>query len=222
MKPRYIVSVALAFVAFFVTRPGAAQVVRQGRFEISPFAGYLFGGEFARGTTALFNTKVDVADHFAFGGRVGYYLTSKFELEGQYTRSETAFVTHDSDGGGLFGGSNRQNLGSLDIDYFLGSMSFNFGHRRVVPYFTVGAGAARLDPHLANTTAQRETRFTATVGAGMKAFFTPNVGLRFEGRYYGTSLPNSDRRSCDRHFDRCDNGEWLSNGDVTGGLVFSF
>ena len=102
------------------------------------------------------------------------------------------------------------------------AMSFNFGHRRAVPYFTIGAGAARLDPHVAGTNAKTETRFTATFGAGVKAFFTPNVGMRFEGRYYGTSLPDSDRGSCDRRFDRCDNRNWLSNGDVTGGLIFAF
>jgi opacity protein-like surface antigen len=101
-------------------------------------------------------------------------------------------------------------------------MVFNFGHQRAVPYISVGAGAARLTPHVPDTPANRETRFTTTVGAGVKVFFNRNVGMRFEGRYYGTSLPDSDRRSCDRHFDRCDNRGWLSNGDVTGGLIFAF
>ena len=211
-----------AFVALLISSAASAQVVRQGMVEISPFAGYLFGGDFARGTTTLFDSRVDVADHFDFGGRIGYYVTSKFQLEAQYTRSETNFETHDRRNDGLFGGSGRQNLGGLDIDYFLGSMVFNFGHQRAVPYVTVGAGAARLTPHVSGTVATRETRFTTTLGAGLKMFFNRNVGMRFEGRYYGTSLPDSDRRTCDSRFDRCDNRNWLSNGDVTGGLVFAF
>lgn len=222
MKPRLFVSLVFAVAFLALARPAAAQVVRQGTFEISPFAGYLFGGEFARGTTSLFNTRVNVADHFDFGGRIGYYVTSKFGIEAQYTRTETDFVTRDRNDHGLFERSSRQKLGGLDIDYFLGSMSFNFGHRRVVPYVMVGAGAARLDPHVSGSTTSSETRFTATVGTGVKAFFTRNLGMRFEGRYYGTSLPDSDRRSCDSRFDRCDNRNWLSNGDLTGGLLFSF
>lgn len=211
-----------AFVALLISSAASAQVVRQGMVEISPFAGYLFGGSFARGTTNLFESRVDVADHFDFGGRIGYYVTSKFQLEAQYTRSETDFETHVRDGGGLFEGNGRQKLGGLDIDYFLGSMVFNFGHERAVPYFSVGAGAARLTPDIPDVPTNSETRFTATFGAGLKVFFNRNVGMRFEGRYYGTSLPDSDRRTCDRHFDSCDNRSWLSNGDVTGGLIFAF
>lgn len=212
-----------AFAAFLISPLAWGQVVRQGTFEISPFAGYLFGGSFARGTTALFDTRVDVADHFTYGGSVGYNITSKFELEAHWSRSETSFVTdvHDNSGG-LFSGSGRQRLGGLDIDYYLGYVTFNFGHERAVPYISVGAGAARLDPRVAGTSAETETRFTGSLGAGLKMFFTPNVGLRFGGRYYGTSLPDSGHRSCDRHFDSCENRDWLSNGDVTGGLLFAF
>ena len=219
---KFRVPVLFAFVAFLVSSALPAQVVRQGTVEISPFAGYLFGGDFARGTTTLFDTRVDVADHFDFGGRIGYYVTSKFGIEAQYTRSDTHFETHNRHDDGLFGGDGgRQNLGGLDIDYFLGSFVFNFGHRRMVPYVSVGAGAARLTPHV-DVAATRETRFTTTLAGGLKVFFHRNVGMRFEGRYYGTSLPDSDRRTCDHRFDSCDNRAWLSNGDVTGGLIFAF
>ncbi len=212
-----------AGVVLLISSAASAQVVRQGMVEISPFAGYLFGGSFARGTTSLFDTRVDVADHFDFGGRIGYYVTSKFALEAQYTRSETNFETHIHDNtGGLFGPGERQNLGDLNIDYFLGSMVFNFGHERAVPYISFGAGAARLTPHIPDTPTTNETRFTATAAAGLKVFFQRNIGMRFEGRYYGTSLPDSSRHDCDHRFESCDNRGWLSNGDVTGGLIFAF
>ncbi len=202
--------------------------VRQGTVEISPFAGYLFGGKFARGTTALFATDVDVDDHATYGARIGYNVTGKLELELQGSRTKTAFVAHK--GGQLFGSGTSQNLGGLDIDYLLGAISFNFGHRRAVPYFTLGGGVARLDPDVCRVraapcrNADRETRFTATLGAGVKVFFTPNFGLRLDGRYYATSLRNSDSSRCDTFFRDCTNDrrDWLTNGDVTGGLVIAF
>src|SRR6185437_9552762 len=120
---------------------------------------YLFGGKFSRGTNALFTSDVDVDDHATFGGRLGFNVTRSFEIEFQYSRTETSFVTHD--GGELFGpGAHR--LGGLDIDYYLGYMTFNFGHNpRVIPYVTLGAGGARLDPHVPGSSAGSENKFTA-------------------------------------------------------------
>jgi opacity protein-like surface antigen len=196
--------------------------VRQNTVELSPFAGYLFGGRFARGSNALFNTRVDVDDHATYGVRLGFNVTSNFELELQGSRTETSFVTPE--GGQIFG-PGRQRLGDLDIDYLLGYMTFNFGHRRAIPYVTLGAGIARLDPKVPAISSDRENRFTGSIGAGVKTFFTPNFGLRFDGRYYATSLSDSndhDRNHDCGAFDNCDNRKWLNNGEVSGGLLFAF
>lgn len=194
--------------------------------ELNPFAGYLFGGTFDRGSNALFNTKVDVDDHVTFGGRLGFLVTRAFEVELQYSRTETHFVSHEN--GNLFGPDN-QRLGDLNIDYYLAYGTWNFGHNpRIRPYVTLGAGAARLDPKVPDTTATAETKFTASLGVGVKTMFNRNFGLRFDGRYYTTRLGNNnrDRRNnrCDNFWDNCDNSnrDWLTNGDVTGGLVFAF
>jgi opacity protein-like surface antigen len=221
MKPRIAL---LALLALLLSSAGFAQV-RRGTVEISPFAGYLFGGKFARGTTELFTSDVDVDDHATYGLRLGYNVTSKFEVELQASRTETAFVTRDK--GKLFGNSTSAKLGDLDIDYLLGNMTFNFGHRRAVPYITVGGGVARLSPSVPGTNASREYKGTGTLGAGVKVFFNPNFGLRFDGRYYATWIRddnNNDRRDrCDRTFHDCsDRRDWLTNGDVTGGVVFAF
>ena len=213
-------SLVFAVVVFLISSAASAQVVRAGTVEISPFAGYLFGGTFDRGTTAIFNQDVDVADHFDFGGKVAYNVTSKFGFEAIYTRSETHFESHNHNDG-LFGGSGNQTLGDLDIDYFLGTMIWNFGHERWVPFASFGAGVAHLVPHVEPIHSTADTRFSMTVGGGVKVFFDRHFGMRFEGRYYGTSLPDHGCDSHDHH-DHCNNNGWLSNGDVTGGLVFAF
>jgi opacity protein-like surface antigen len=197
--------------------------VREGTVEISPFAGYLFGGEFSRGTTSIFDFRVDVDDDATYGLRVGYNLTDTFQIEAQASHTETAFVTDDDE---LFG-SDGEDLGELSIDYFMGYMTFNFGHRRAVPYITAGAGIARLDPDVPGTRARRDTRFTGSLGVGLKAFVNPHFGFRFDGRGYATSLGDRDRDDdffCDDDFfDDCDNDrEWLTNGEISFGLLFAF
>jgi outer membrane beta-barrel protein len=214
--------VFVLILAAAATAAAASAQVREGTVEISPFAGYLFGGEFARGTTSLFNVKVDVDDDATYGLRIGYNLTENFQMEFQASRTDTQFVSNNDE---LFGPGD-ENLGDLRIDYLMGYGTFNFGHRRAVPYVTLGAGVARLDPDVPGRSARRDTRFTASLGVGLKAFFNPHFGLRFDGRGYATSLPdrNDGRFGCDDFFRDCNNDhrDWLTNGELSGGLIFAF
>jgi hypothetical protein len=213
MKLR-VLSLTLALAATAAT---ASAQLRAGTVEINPFAGYLFGGTFGRGSNAIFTHSVDVADHFTFGGRLGVNFTSLWEMEFQYSRTETDFQTRGQDD--VFG-DGHQKLGRLNIDYYLGYVTFNFGHRRIVPYFTLGAGAAHLDPHVPDTPASSDTRFTASAGGGLKVFVNPHFALRFDGRAYTTSLGRDDRHDCD--FGCSDRQHWLTNGDLTGGFIVAF
>ncbi len=219
MKFRVFLLILLAVAASAV----AQAQIREGTVEISPFAGYLFGGEFARGTTSLFNFRVDAEDDVTYGARLGYNVTDNFEIEFQWSRTESAFVTDNNE---LFG-NNETKFGDLNIDYYMGYGTFNFGHRRAVPYITLGAGVARLDPHVPGSTARSDTRFTGSLGIGLKAFVNPHFGFRFDGRGYATSLGNRDRNDdfgCDRFLRDCnsDRKEWLTNGELSGGLLFAF
>lgn len=221
MKSRVL---ALALLAAGASAAATAQV-REGTVEISPFAGYLFGGEFARGSSPLFGFEVQADDDATFGVRLGYNLTDNFEMEFQASRTETEFVTEDDE---LFD-PDEQSFGDLTIDYFMGYGTFNFGRRRAVPYITVGAGVARLDPNVPGTNARKDTRFTASLGIGVKAFVNPHFGFRFDGRGYATSLGDrndDDDFFCDDDgfFDDCDSDrtEWLTNGEISAGLVFAF
>ena len=196
--------------------------IREGTVEISPYAGYLFGGEFARGTTSLFDFEVQADDDATYGIRLGYNLTDNFQMEFQASRTDTSFVTDDDE---LFD-SNEEEFGDLTIDYYMGYGTFNFGHRRAVPYITVGAGVARLDPDVPGSRARRDTRFTGSLGIGVKAFVNPHFGFRFDGRGYATSLGdrNDDDFGCDDFFGDCDSDrkEWLTNGEISAGLLFAF
>jgi hypothetical protein len=54
----------------------------------------------------------------------------------------------------------------------------------------------------------------------------PHFGFRFDGRGYATSLGNNnrnDRFGCNNDFfDNCDSKEWLTNGEISAGLLFAF
>jgi opacity protein-like surface antigen len=216
MKSR-IVLLALA-IALGGAAAASAQL-RSGTVEINPFGGYLFGGEFTsffdNGTDGpvFHDTRVDVGDDWNYGGRIGYNWTSLFETEFEYSHTDTNFVLRQSH-------FDDQDLGDLKIDYFLGYLTFNFGHGRVVPFFTIGAGGAHLDPTIIGTSADSDTRFTAAAGGGLKVFLNPHFGLRFDGRAYSTWLGDSSRVFCDAG--GCHSHDWITNVTTTGGFVVAF
>jgi hypothetical protein len=215
MKSRIALLVPALALAFAAT---ASAQLRQGTTEINVFGGWLFGGEIAHAHDVINSdfdhNHVDVGDDAAYGGRVGYNFTSLFELEGEYSRTETNFILRPHN-------LPDQNLGDLTIEYFMTYCTFNFGHHRVVPFFTIGAGAAHLNPHLPGTLAQSDVRFTSAIGSGVKIFFCPWFAMRFDARFYSTFLGDNSRVFCDTN-NFCDTKNWVGNVTTTGGFVFAF
>lgn len=207
----------LALAAALAGAVSATAQLRSGTIEINPFAGYLFGGTFTRDRDFRDNfnhAHVDVDDDVTYGGRVGYNFTSLLQFEAQYSRTETHFVLRQRD-------FDDQRLGDLRIDYFLAYMTFNFGHRRVVPYFTIGAGGANLVPNVPDSLSRSEVRFTSSAGGGVKIFLTPHVGFRLDGRAYSTWLGDHSRVFCDSA-GVCGHQNWLTNAEGTGGFILAF
>ncbi|HEY6929481.1 MAG TPA: outer membrane beta-barrel protein [Thermoanaerobaculia bacterium] len=222
--------VAWLFVIALCAASAASAQVRRGTFEITPFAGYLWGGHFDAGSNALFQQRVDVEDHLDYGVGVGYFWTSLNEFEFRWSESRTHFV--NSNGSPVFGPSGQE-LADLDIDYYMGYWTLNFGHQRAVPYFTFGAGAAVLNPGQRTdipcpTTGCVEpssaTRFTASMGGGVKLYVNRNFGFKFDGRFYDTYLNSHNCRTFNNGNTFCsdNHSSWLLNGEATGGLVISF
>jgi opacity protein-like surface antigen len=212
MKTRILFLVLFSALAGCAT---AAAQLRAGTVEINPFAGYLFGGSIGRTADQDFRSShVDVDDDVTYGGRIGYNLTSLLQFEAQYSRTDTHFVSHERN-------FDDVRLGDLRIDYFMAYATFNFGHRRIVPYFTIGAGGANLVPNVADTRSTSEVRFTSSVGGGLKVFVNPHFGFRFDGRGYSTWLGDDSHVFCNTS-GSCTNQNWLTNAEATGGFIIAF
>ena len=126
--------------------------------------------------------------------------------------------------------NNNQRLADLQIDYILGYGTFNFGHTRWVPYFTIGMGAAIINPgarsDLLCPAAQcgdrpSSTRFTTAFGGGLKYYFGPHFGLKIDARDNLTYL-GSTNGNCGSHNHCSDSLFWFNNFETSGGLVISF
>lgn len=205
-------------------RPAAAQD-RTGTVEITPFGGGYFGGRLYSGSNTIFSDDVDVKDAGTYGLRVGMNANRWLGIEAGFS---TAKADIRSIGGSELFGSGRT-LGRLEVQHYELNALFNMGRRRVIPYITLGAGATRFEARVPQVDTSTDTRFTANFGVGVKAFFHPNVGLRFDGRYRAAYVNNND--NCDYWSDYCDgyhyhndnrDNRWYGSGELTGGLIIAF
>jgi hypothetical protein len=168
-------------------RRGRYEDYRRGdnAFELTPFAGYTYGGRlFADQTGLAENVRAESGANFGanFAIPIGW---EGFKIELMVNRQDT----HLTAGGGFFSPSQR--IADFDVTYYHAGVIIPFAQSRsVTPYVVVSAGVATLDPDIPGTTA--ENRFSASGGLGVKIPFNRNAGLRLEARGFYTALPNDN------------------------------
>jgi opacity protein-like surface antigen len=185
----------------------AAAGARAQSVQITPFAGYAFGGS-VRDTALEEKRSFDAA--LAYGGAIDFRLNEGWQFELLYSRQPTKL------GGGLGP--------SLDvtIERYLAGIQEEKGEEGGPRWFgTFWLGATRFIPGVGGF--DSETRFGGGVGLGVKTFFAKNVGLRLEARGFYTLVKSDGGTFCvngDCLFVFSGTGLW--QGDVSGGLILAF
>ncbi len=193
-----------------------AQPTVRHRFELTPQVQYRFGGTLAADQNSLFDVDLEVDESSALGITLDIPLARALQLELLASRQKTDLRFDE----GLFGDNLR--VADFEVTYLHAGLLVQGGNRTVNPFFVFSGGITRLDPDLPRT--DPETRFSVSLGGGVKVFFSPNVGLRFEGRGFWTAL-DSDGRYDDCRF-RCDWDDTakddLEQGMASLGLILSW
>jgi hypothetical protein len=88
-----------------------------------------------------------------------------------------------------------QSAFDIDVEYLHFGGTYLFDGERVRPFVAMTIGATRFDPGLSGANAR--TYFSMSLGAGWKFRLAEHVGLRLEGRGYGTLIDNNSRLFCE-------------------------
>lgn len=182
MKRRCQRTLLAVFGVLLLLVPLSARAERG--FEITPFGGFRFGGNFEDNTTG---TTLKVRDAGSFGLILGLRDTPETHYELFYSFQKTELGA----GGGTFG---RDPLFDLDIHYLHIGGTYEFPEKKVQPFISGGLGLTFLDPKGAGL--HSSTNFSLSLGAGVKIPFSSKAGLRLEGRGYLTVLPDSTEIFC--------------------------
>lgn len=190
----------------------AAGFAQPGPIELTPVAGYRLDGDFnARGSDAFDpDLNVQVEGSAVYGLLLDIPLAPDWALEILLNRQQSRFVVDH----GLLTPSST--LGDVDLTTLQAGFLFQWGAGQVNPFLTAAAGVTRIEPKFGGLS--RDDRLSASLGGGVKIFFSRNLGLRLEARGYWTDL---DTRFDDRHR-RYDSRDGLYQGEGSAGLIFAF
>jgi len=183
----------------------AATATEAREFEITPFIGYQFGGDVSTYYQNQYqDVSVDSSENFGVVLSLG--LSEMTQLELLYNTQDTTADANRFD----------DSLG-LNIDYWQLSLLWGFNpDAQINPYVVFGIGGTWLRPDGFSST----SKFSGNIGGGVKIFFSDNIGVRLEGRFYGTYI-NSTTSYCDPFWCYGYNNS-LYQFDVSAGLIIRF
>ncbi len=191
----------------------AASAAAAQKVEITPFYGFQFGGEFEDRFEADDFAGVDVDEGETWGVFANFALGQA--LEGGQIELMFAHQDTELQADRLFG----PGLAELELEYWHVGFLYQWAPGQVRPYMVTSVGATRLDPEGISG----ETKFSWSIGGGLKLMFNDNVGLRLDGRFYSTLVDEDDDVFCDPY--DCyayDDSTYLFQADVKGGIIFAF
>ena len=178
-------------------------------FEITPFGGYRFGGDFFE---LLTQQPLDLDGAPAFGVAVDVPTTSGVQFEALFTHQDARVLVPEVPYG-------PQVRWRMTVEHWQAGALREFDTGRVRPFLTGSAGLTRYA-----TRGDNEIRFAVSAGGGVKLFLANHVGIRFGSQVFATFV------DADAEFFACSPGVCLADfhADVlwqiefTAGLIVRF
>jgi hypothetical protein len=206
---RWVTTVLLGLAAPALAQSDTTNITQEN-VEIMPFAGWRTGGGLTGdfyGTTHDFG----IQSAASYGGALDFNLHGgNFKIEVLYSRQSTNLSSV---------GFVLPNDYPLTVEYLQAGLLQETGSEKSRFYVSVLLGATRFAPQGYDSV----TKFSASLGGGLKLFPSRHVGLRFDARAYVTFVQTDGATFCANG--TCVfaySGSHLWQGDFTGGLIFAF
>jgi len=219
MTKEYL-AILLGLFGFFLL--AAVSTRAQGKFEVSPFAGYETSGSYpvslsSSGTIVNPIDRLRANEATSYGTFLDYNLSENFQAEFMWDRNNTSYSAR------IAGTTSYFKAYNSDIDQFQFGAAYTFldSSHRFRPYVAMSVGFT----HDSNSGGNpNRTEFGYSLGGGVKYYLGRHFGLRGDMRYMPTYGSSSYGVYCDP-FGFCYNtkvANFLNRGNFVGGLIFKF
>ncbi|MES9946353.1 MAG: hypothetical protein B6D78_05900 [gamma proteobacterium symbiont of Ctena orbiculata] len=191
---------------------GSSSLWAAGDLEFTPFTGHRFGGSFELDNHYQ---GLDVEHAADWGFTISQAASDSTRYEFLYSHQDSS-LADSTDPNNAFG---------LDIHYLhLGGTvdvsPFDHAVDKVTPYITGGLGMTIMNP--THRDYNDETRFSLSVGGGLKWYPTQRLGIRFEMRGYSTLIDSNETLFCNPGCNLQIEGDAFPQFETNLGLIFSF
>lgn len=183
-----------------------------GRFELTPYAAWRFGGELdERGG----------ARNFALDDRAASGLIFNFPAAAPNGQWEALYAHQATKVETAAAGTPLE----LDVDYLHFGGTYLFEGTWLRPFIAATAGAAHFSPRLPGFPS--ETYFSGSLGGGAHLRADKRIGVRLEARVFGTLLDEDGEIFCATGgaTNACAfavDGSWLIQWEARAGVVLRF
>jgi len=184
--------------------------------EITPFAGYTMGGQF---TDAVTGKSLSFDDTSSYGIMVDFKQPLDKEggeswIELYYSRQQTKLK---ADQGPFFGDP----LFDVNIEYYHIGGTYGQATGKMKLFLVGTFGATHLAPE--GDGLHSETKFSLSLGGGVKLYLTERVGLRLDARWFGTLFNGSGSAFCSGGACLINvQGDMLSQYSANAGVILAF
>jgi opacity protein-like surface antigen len=185
--------------------------------ELTPFIGYTGGGDF---TNTVTGQSLSLDETSSYGIILGFKQAPDPKqpgtawLELYLSRQQTQL---------RFGSAASFVKPSLDLDieyYHIGG-TYGQAEGKVQPFVAGTFGATRMVPQQYGLSS--ETKFSLTLGGGVKLYLTDHVGIRLEGRWLGTVVSANGGMFCSNGACLVTvQGDMFSQYTANAGLILAF
>ena len=204
----------IIFVVALIAIAMAPDAVADERFELTPFIGYRFGGDFdnIRDPDGQIRS-VDVGDSETYGLIFDINIGENAQIELSWSHQDTDLTAK------LFDGS-KEDLADATIDFWHVGGNLLFGDSlddgRGFLSFSIGG------THLSPEGFSSETQFSFGFGGGVKFYFNDTVGVRLQGKLLSTYINSSTSWWCAYGCYTVSHGNYLLQAEVDAGLIVRF
>jgi opacity protein-like surface antigen len=191
----------------------------QGGFELTPTIGYRFGGNIDLVNPALNPNfrKLQIESNPAYGVALNHGVHDNIQVEFQWSRQDTH----------VDGRSRAENASTRLFGAYVDQYHANFlfhpadDGSHTQPFAIFGLGASSFNPRAPISS---RTQFSFELGAGLKHFFSPHLGLRLEAKWTPTYIRSNDEWFCNS-FGECysiSDPVYAQQGEVSSGIIIRF
>ena len=166
----------ITILSLFVTVPAMAQ-----NYAITPYVGYRTSSSLDSTTTG---EAIDINETSSFGILLSMKKDRETDYDFLFSRQNTDLKQQ---------GQTIPNSG-LRFDYYQIGGTVNYDVDNLKPFVTGGLGITHLSP--SNSAYSSDTKFSLSIGGGLKVPVSQKVGLRLEMRGYGTVISGSGSILC--------------------------